>query len=416
MHVASAALARVGATSGWELLDATKARCTPCGWRVELAFDDDSCVAFELYNSSDAIADGGWLCARLSEPDALGNADAADVLDTRPLRARAARHLHTLGGVVEGAVAAACGDDAAACADARAAELLDAATVAALQRDGLVVLDGWRLGAISDAADAPTALAHAHRRLLDGRVKRTAQRRALRGDDVAWLDDGSITALAADGAVPADVAALRSALALLRGVADALNRAGAHGARDDDDEGGGAACAAAATPRPPATVAAPLVGQSHAMASRYPADTGYRPHPDNPLRWAAASADAEVATTTEERCFRSNERCYTAILYANDPDWRADIDGGVLRVLLGSAGASTSCAAAMRTGGAAALAVAAAAWPAARTVNVAPLGGRLVVFDARLVHEVRPAARTRRAITQWIDRPEDGGEARGAAV
>ena len=51
-------------------------------------------------------------------------------------------------------------------------------------------------------------------------------------------------------------------------------------------------------------------------------------------------------------------------------------------------------------------------WPAARVVDVAPRGGTLVVFDARLLHEVRPARRARRALTLWVAQPVDDG-ARG---
>ena len=42
--------------------------------------------------------------------------------------------------------------------------------------------------------------------------------------------------------------------------------------------------------------------------------------------------------------------------------------------------------------------------PSAGGVAVAPRGGRLVVFDSFLWHEVRPATVPRYALTNWITR------------
>jgi Rps23 Pro-64 3,4-dihydroxylase Tpa1-like proline 4-hydroxylase len=40
-------------------------------------------------------------------------------------------------------------------------------------------------------------------------------------------------------------------------------------------------------------------------------------------------------------------------------------------------------------------------------LSVAPLLGRVVFFDARLMHEVRPAHRARAAVTGWLYGPRD---------
>ena len=76
------------------------------------------------------------------------------------------------------------------------------------------------------------------------------------------------------------------------------------------------------------------------------------------------------------------------------------VDGGALRIRRGSGALRTmaECEA------------------ACAYEDVLPLNGRLLVFDSRLAHEVRPnthrEGRARRALTVWITRPETSG-ARG---
>ena len=78
----------------------------------------------------------------------------------------------------------------------------------------------------------------------------------------------------------------------------------------------------------------------------------------------------------------------TAILYAN-PDWDGDRDGGLLRIFPRSTALNE------------------APDDNARVVELAPAGGRLVIFDSFLWHEVLPAkGRARFAVTLWITRPE----------
>ena len=69
-------------------------------------------------------------------------------------------------------------------------------------------------------------------------------------------------------------------------------------------------------------------------------------------------------------------RALTAILYLND-DWSVDRDGGALRCWIGER----------------------------EPFDVAPVGGRLVIFDAGAVeHAVLAASADRVALTVWINR------------
>ena len=110
------------------------------------------------------------------------------------------------------------------------------------------------------------------------------------------------------------------------------------------------------------------------MAARYPGEgdpapyRGYRLHQDNEV----------LADGT-----RSSTRAYTAILYCNDPAW-PDAQGGHLVIYPGRRASDDK--------------------PSAGGVAVAPRGGRLVVFDSFLWHEVRPATVPRYALTNWITR------------
>ena len=101
-----------------------------------------------------------------------------------------------------------------------------------------------------------------------------------------------------------------------------------------------------------------------------PTDEGRGP----PFRGYAAHQDNEVTPRG-----RANQRAVTAILYANAADW-PDENGGHL--VLYPRGAD------------------------ADGVPIAPVGGRLVLFDAFLWHQVKPAAEARYALTNWITRAD----------
>jgi len=110
--------------------------------------------------------------------------------------------------------------------------------------------------------------------------------------------------------------------------------------------------------------------QSAAMLARYDIDDGYYLHKD--AYDDRASARAVRGTVMASRRL-------TALLYLTDGDWDAERDDGCLRVH------SPRYANGAR--------------------DIAPLFGRVVLFDARKVwHEVRPSpTKLRRAMTIWVD-------------
>ena len=109
--------------------------------------------------------------------------------------------------------------------------------------------------------------------------------------------------------------------------------------------------------------------------SHYQAHTDNMPKdPASVTHWPPSLV--EQSNTLELRSWR----VFTCMLYAQDEDWTAD-HGGCLRVHHEAGGFT----------------------------DVQPRGGRCVVFNALLSHEVRPAFCARWALTLWLWR-EDGDE------
>jgi len=158
-----------------------------------------------------------------------------------------------------------------------------------------------------------------------------------------------------------------SAIAFLKGIADALNPmlSRHHGARAERGDPAHAWPLAA-----PATRDAVLAVPPEVLVAVYPGG-GCRlaPHVDN----------------SHEGGRRWNARELTAILYATPADWDVERDGGALKVYPHSTDSE---------------------WSESDSVCIAPLRGRLVVFFSRFRHEVLPAYRTRRAMQLWIFRPD----------
>jgi Rps23 Pro-64 3,4-dihydroxylase Tpa1-like proline 4-hydroxylase len=105
----------------------------------------------------------------------------------------------------------------------------------------------------------------------------------------------------------------------------------------------------------------------------------YKPHRDtpdlnqyHPLKWLLQAG--------------LNERETTIILYLNDVDWDSGaVDDGCLRCFLGTATDDD------------------VGTTATEVLNIAPKGGRLVIFDSKkILHEVRPCSKRRAAITCWV--------------
>lgn len=118
----------------------------------------------------------------------------------------------------------------------------------------------------------------------------------------------------------------------------------------------------------------PLANSPSAMLARYEPGATYQRHRDNSL-------DANTGAFL-------NPRSLTVVYYANAPDW-PDADGGHLRFYLGDDGRRQ-------------VGSEPATPPDQPYLDVAPKGGRFVIFDSFYGHEVRPARRPRFALTFWI--------------
>jgi hypothetical protein len=82
----------------------------------------------------------------------------------------------------------------------------------------------------------------------------------------------------------------------------------------------------------------------------------------------------------------SDRRCFTLILYLNDPDWDTERDGGALRAYVGANLTDQE------------------GHSARKVVDICPKGGTLVMFRSRiLLHEVLPAQKRRWAVSVWIE-------------
>jgi Rps23 Pro-64 3,4-dihydroxylase Tpa1-like proline 4-hydroxylase len=89
---------------------------------------------------------------------------------------------------------------------------------------------------------------------------------------------------------------------------------------------------------------------------------------------------------------------YTCILYMNDGDWNVETDGGALRIYPNSHNEFNPSHVAKSH--------------RFEYVDIAPINGRLLIFDSRLVHSVEKVTtmhRRRRALTLWINRLNDSG-------
>ena len=218
--------------------------------------------------------------------------------------------------------------------------------VRALERDGYVVVDDL----ISQ--DVALAAAASARAMYDRGVMQNLRQEG-RDDDVAVLATSSLPA-------GDDFAGLRPCVEALLRVPDDLRRAVAS---VDDDALGADVIAKVRACRAPDRV----------MLARYGSEScRYVPHLDND--------PADGANDAGSPGLRPSDRVFTVIAYLN-PDWEAS-RGGRFR--------------AYRPG------VAADAASPSDFVDVDPILGRVVVFDARtLLHEVRPSFHDRYAVTAW---------------
>jgi predicted 2-oxoglutarate/Fe(II)-dependent dioxygenase YbiX len=135
----------------------------------------------------------------------------------------------------------------------------------------------------------------------------------------------------------------------------------------------------------PGTNDKPLTNPALIQIAEYNQGGFYVAHSDNSL----SSSDGDGPT------IRTSFRHYTCILYCNE-DWRANSMGGALRLYPGSRNCLKPIDATKRLD----------------YVDVNPINGRLLIFDSCLVHsvnEVTQSRQARRALTLWINRPDDSG-------
>jgi hypothetical protein len=152
----------------------------------------------------------------------------------------------------------------------------------------------------------------------------------------------------------------------------------------------------------PGTVDRPLTNpsKSNVQMAEYGCKDFYLPHSDNSIDVKADNYE-EDHTCIPKR--RSSYRYVTAILYTNE-GWEV-ADGGQLRMYLDSQYVEGHKGADY-------------AKENHSYVDINPSNGKLLLFDSRLVHsveEVMHQSKIRRALTLWINRPEESGVTTGTA-
>ena len=249
---------------------------------------------------------------------------------------------------------------AGAYASVRCEGIITATHVATLQQKGVVVIDDCLsakdLRDVAAEIEEIRALAS-----TEGGFKDNAQLKEIRSDRVRWLHEDDNTCGELMHALTG-TQVLRSAVLLLKGL--------------------GAALEAAARPAKPWTLEVP----TRCMLSMYAGNgTAYRPHRDN-ISGGSFMKDEGGWLADREQA----DREITAILYLNpghgDHPW-PEQNGGTLRCFLG---ADTSD----QDGS-----------TAKEVMDIAPIGGRLVLFKSReMLHEVRPtfAPTGRYALSCWL--------------
>jgi hypothetical protein len=219
-------------------------------------------------------------------------------------------------------------------------------------------------------------------------------------DSLAWVRVADVAADAASGALAGGEQGLLHAVRLLRGLGAELEFHEAAAAEASAQSAQAAARAAAAGEGSSAHALAPAAPHASALPrpllvpaqvqwARYGAD----PDACTPTRRAAEqlARDCETHPFFDLGLFgwlaaaAARHRCVTAVLFLNGPEWDTAKHGGALRCHLGAQPDDRSGA------------------TATEVVDVEPLGGRLVLYDARAVlHEVRPADLQRDALTIWL--------------
>jgi Rps23 Pro-64 3,4-dihydroxylase Tpa1-like proline 4-hydroxylase len=109
---------------------------------------------------------------------------------------------------------------------------------------------------------------------------------------------------------------------------------------------------------------------------------------------------------------RRNFRQYTVILYCMEHGWNGATDGGALRIYPNTLDTMAKDVVMQQQNNSRKHHNTADENNELNYVDVLPRNGRMVIFDSRLVHSVRPVTsqtKVRRALTLWILRPNDSG-------
>eukprot|EP01043_Picozoa_sp_COSAG02_P058232 COSAG02_NODE_7213_length_3115_cov_2.587202_4_plen_459_part_00 len=245
-------------------------------------------------------------------------------------------------------------------ASVRSEGVITSAHVVTLQQRGVVVIDDCLLAAeLRDvAAEIQEIRALAS---TEGGFKDNAQLKEIRSDRVRWLHEDDNTCGELMRALTG-TQVLRSAVLLLKGL--------------------GAALQVAARPTKPWTLEVP----TRCMLSMYGGNgTAYRPHRDNVSGGSFMEDEGGWLADREQA-----DREITAILYLNlgqDTDPWPEENGGALRCYLGAEASDKD------------------GTTATEVLDIAPIGGRLVLFKSReILHEVRPTFVTagRYALSCWL--------------
>lgn len=167
-------------------------------------------------------------------------------------------------------------------------------------------------------------------------------------------------------------------------------------------------------PISPATESRPYTNPRRVQFAEYGEGDFYKDHSDNSL--ASTSNDEEPSRSNNgdqnNLTRRNNFRAYTCILYLNDNDWDVKLDGGALRLYPHTQAYHSPELAVADSSNAEKTKDGMNGDGSSPFVDISPINGRLLIFDSHLVHSVREvlsSTKVRRALTLWINKPNDSG-------
>ncbi|KAL3937017.1 MAG: hypothetical protein SGBAC_007787 [Bacillariaceae sp.] len=319
------------------------------GAETALQFQQSSPTEFVLKVNSNANSDFGWICVKFFEQKELFE----EFVDTSSLYDAVVDHCNTLLPYP--------GFPASSAKLSNSLQLDDLfggqdSCMDELRDSGFVVLD-----------NGPKSTAAGHNLLdqyLDHKTKKTSIHRT---DSVHFLSR-----------LEAESCGFQEHYDTLMGIASYLN--------DNLDMD-----SSTHSPISPGTEENPLTIPNTIQLAEYAENDFYKAHSDNSL------TEKEVADAQNNDRVRSNFRHFTCILYCND-DWE-EKDGGALRLYPHTRNLVNPDDAILN---------------GYDFVDVSPKNGRLIIFDSCNIHSVEKVThkeKKRRALTLWINRPDNSGVA-----